>query len=140
MQNHHEYLQGTDEVLTYKNMTKDEASKIFEAWQAHIKIFDKFTKIFSVIPESFLPYRVEVLEKALNIIAEDYYTSGNLQAAENIKALWTLHVMGLYMSPGHEKMNDEFALRKMNEDLDFMFENENFLNLKLGLLADSAKS
>lgn len=121
-------------------MNKEEAYKIFEVWKNHIEIFDKLTKIFSIIPESFLPFPVEVLEKALTIVTEDYFNSGNKTASKNIQETMTLHTVGLYLDTNGRKRTELEALSKMKKDLDFLFENEKIRDLKLRLLKESAES
>ena len=39
--------------------------------RVNIEILDKIFKVFTVIPESFFPYKIEVLEEALNIITKE---------------------------------------------------------------------
>jgi ABC-type nitrate/sulfonate/bicarbonate transport system permease component len=95
-------------------MTKNEAKRIYDSWQESVETLDKVLKIFSVIPESFLPYPAEVLEEALNIIAKEYFENGNRRMAENIQATMTYHLAGLYMGTedGSGKITDEAALLK----------------------------
>lgn len=66
-------------------MTFDEADKIFGHWIEFVEINDKLSNIFSSIPKSFLPYPVEALEEALNIVAKNYFDQGDLKASSNIQ-------------------------------------------------------
>ncbi len=68
-------------------MTINEANKIFRDWKEYAEINDKLMKffMFSGIPESFLPYPKEMLEEALNIVAKNYFDSGDHKASEAVK-------------------------------------------------------
>lgn len=68
-------------------MKIDEANKIFNVWKewfwpCHFILYSIFG---TTIPESFLPYDKDTLEKALNIVAEDYHNSGNVEASKDIQ-------------------------------------------------------
>ncbi len=103
-------------------MTLVEAQKIFRNWQVHLELFDKLRTIFTVFPESFLPYPVSVLEEALNIVAKDFYERGDTSAAADIQRLMAYHIGGLYLD---EKMlDDEQALLEMKRRLDLIFSDE----------------
>jgi len=66
-------------------MTINEANKIFKDWQEYAEINDKLMKFFMTgIPESFLPYPKKTLEEALNIVAKDYFDSGDRKASDAI--------------------------------------------------------
>jgi hypothetical protein len=67
-------------------MTIKEANRIFKFWQEYVEINDKMWKIFTSIPKSFLPYPVEVLEEALNIIAKSYFDEGDSKTSEAIQS------------------------------------------------------
>lgn len=67
-------------------MTIEEAKKIFVGWQEFVEIDDKLSKVFwSHIPESLLPYKKYLIEEALNIIAEDYFSAGDNEASRNVQ-------------------------------------------------------
>ena len=73
-------------------MTKEEAEIIFRDWQAYVEINDKLFQIFGPsIPKSFLPYPPDVLERAMNIIANGYFEAGDGSTStmiqENISAI-----------------------------------------------------
>ena len=53
-------------------MTLNEALIIYKSWQDYMEIGDKFFRLMLPIPESFLPYPADILEEALNIVAEHY--------------------------------------------------------------------
>jgi hypothetical protein len=55
-------------------VTLDEADKICKVWQAYMEFHDKLFAVFSgSIPESFLPFPIEIFEEALNIVAKHYF-------------------------------------------------------------------
>ena len=127
-------------------MTFDEASKIFKSWQDYIEIADKLSKIFSVVPESFLPYPVETLEEALNMIAKHAFDSGNKKMADSIQKTMG-HLVGYYLTTStgklavaDDKLTDEEVIKKMKRDLDFMFEDPELLKTKLENLKKSRDS
>lgn len=68
-------------------MTIQEANKIFKDWQEYQEINDKLMKffMFSGIPESFLPYPVEVLEEALNMVAKSYFDAGDHKTSKAVQ-------------------------------------------------------
>lgn len=124
-------------------MTKEEAKNIYEDWKANIEILDKISKVFNAIPESFLPYSVETLEEALNIIAKDYFDMGDKRTSRNIQETMMLHVGGLYFTPEGvtgRKMTDEEALLSMKKKLDFMFENPKLKKITLETLKETQES
>lgn len=106
------------------NMTEERARKIFKEWQKFTEINDKLALIFSTsIPESFLPYRVEEIEEALNIVAESYFNAGQKENSkkiqESIVNLWVYNP-------------DEEALKDMKKRLELIL---NDTSLKKTLLA-----
>lgn len=124
-------------------MTMDEAKKIYENWKESIETLDKMLKIFTVIPESFLPYPAETLEEALNIIAKNYFDMGNKRMAENIQETMMYHVGGLYFtSDGNpdRKITDEEALLSMKKRLDLIFENPELKKVFLETLSKTQES
>ncbi len=105
-------------------MTEERARKIFKEWQKFTEINDKLALIFSTsIPESFLPYRVEEIEEALNIVAESYFNAGQKENSkkiqESIVNLWVYNP-------------DEEALKDMKKRLELIL---NDTSLKKTLLA-----
>lgn len=97
-------------------MTNEQANKIFKEWQQYVEIADKLSIIFTVIPESFLPYPKEVLEEALNIKAKEYFDYGNTKMSKNIQetiASWIWNCE-----------SDEEALNKMKKDLELFLDND----------------
>ena len=62
-------------------MTKEEARIIFKSWQDYQEIGDRFLSFMLRVPESFLPYPADTLEEALNIIAKDYFDSGDKETS-----------------------------------------------------------
>lgn len=69
-------------------MTLDQASEISRIWSLHLEhSFGKLNFIFMAsIPESFLPFPKDVIEEALNILAEEQHKYGNRDAVEGVKA------------------------------------------------------
>jgi hypothetical protein len=60
-------------------MTFDKANKIVQIWGRYLEYCSKLNLIFgSYIPESFLPFPKDILEEALNIVAEHYHNLGNI--------------------------------------------------------------
>lgn len=113
-------------------MTFDEADKIFKSWQEYVEIAGKLEKIFSTIPESFLPYPVEILEEALNIVAKRYFDTGDRKMSKTIQEtiaafLWT-----------HEK--DETAIESMEKNLDLMLKHPELREVKLAKLKECRDS
>jgi hypothetical protein len=124
-------------------MTEEEAKNIYKNWKANIEILDKILKVFHVIPESFLPYNIETLEEALNIVAKDYFDMGDKRTAKNIQEILTLHVEGLYYTPEGvtgRKMTDEEALMSMKKKLHQIFENPELKTVVLKNLKEARKS
>ena len=124
-------------------MTKKEAKNIYEDWKANIEVLDKILTVFHIIPESFLPYSVETLEEALNIIAKDYFDMGDKRTARNIQETMTLHMGGLYFTSEGvtgRKMTNEEALLSMKKRLDFIFENPELKEITLEKLKETQES
>ena len=107
-------------------MTKEEARIIFKSWQDYIEIADKLSKIFSVVPESFLPYPVDTLEEALNITAKDFFDSGDKKMSNNIQELMPSHLAPYYFTESGVtgiKIKDEEAIEWMKRELDLIEKN-----------------
>ncbi len=123
-------------------MTIEQAEIIYEEWKTNIEILDKIFKVFSVIPESFLPYSVETLEEALNIIAKDYFDKGDKKTSNNIQNLMAAHLTGLYMSKNNpnQKMDDEEALLSMKKKLDLIFDSQELKKVVLENLKETQES
>lgn len=126
-------------------MTFEEANKIFKRWQNYQEIADKLGKLFIVVPESFLPYPVEILEEALNIIAKAYFDSGDKKAAVDIQNSMGRYLTGYYLPiegsvVTGKKLTDEEVLIRMKRELDFMLENPELLKAKLENLKEARDS
>jgi predicted transcriptional regulator len=124
-------------------MTKNEAKKIYENWRESVETLDKILIVFSVIPESFLPYSAEILEEAINIIAKDYFDKGNKKMADSIKGTAAYHMTGLYLTPNGvtgRKITDEEALLSMKKTLDFILENPKLKKATIELLKKTQKN
>jgi hypothetical protein len=128
-------------------MTLNEAQEIFKSWQDYQEIADKLHTVFSVVPESFLPYSIDTLEEALNIVAEDYFNNGNQKAAKNIQETMSAYLTGYYLASSEgklkassSKLTDEETIQRMKKDLDFMLENPELLEAKLKNLKRSFDS
>lgn len=68
-------------------MELEEANKIVNAWGIHLEYFQgKLTFLFGGnIPESLLPFPIETLEEALNIMAEYHHNNGNEEGCNVMK-------------------------------------------------------
>jgi len=128
-------------------MTLEEANKIYIDWKEYMEIADKLNKVFSIVPESFLPYPLEILEEALNIIAKYYFDSGDKKIANNIQETMGAYLSGYYFSTTDDKvvaknykLTGEEILKKMKRDLDFMLENPELLKFKLKNLKEARYS
>jgi hypothetical protein len=66
-------------------MDLEKAKRVFKDWQKFVEINDKLGLIFSSIPKSFLPYPPDILEGAMNAVAEDYFNAGDHKTAEDIQ-------------------------------------------------------
>lgn len=115
-------------------MTLEEAKIIFSGWQEYIEIADKMHQIFSVVPESFLPYPVETLEEALNIIAKDYFDAGNVKMAKNIQRIMAQHLVPYFFSESQVKPTDEEVLEKMLRDLNVILTHQGIKEIYLANL------
>jgi hypothetical protein len=98
-------------------MTKDEAKAIFRAWQSYVEVADKFQRLMLTPPPSFLPYPIESLEEALNIVAKEYFDSGNRDAAKTIQNTMASYLLQYYAHEKSGHMTDEQALEDMEKHL-----------------------
>lgn len=112
-------------------MTKEQADKIFKEWQAYVEIADKLSNIFTVVPESFLPYPLKTMEEALNIVAKKYFDSGNKEMSKNIQET---------MVSWLNCKEDEEALILMKKDLELTLSNKDLREVRLENLRRSSKS
>lgn len=122
-------------------MTIEKAQKIFKSWQEYMEIADKLHSIFRIVPESFLPYSVDELEEGLNIMAKDFFESGNKTASNNIQNMMVLHLGGYHLISNKgkdvstkKKLSDMEVLKEMRNDLNLILENEELLQAKLSNL------
>ena len=69
-------------------MELEEASKIVNIWGIHLEhFFGKLIFVFGgKIPESFLPFPAEMIEEAVNVIAEQHHRSGNKEAVKALQS------------------------------------------------------
>jgi hypothetical protein len=98
-------------------MTIIEADKIFRNWSkwywpCHFILHSIF---LSKIPESFLPYPQDVLEKALNIIAKHYYDNGDLQTSRNIQESIAFLLSYTKDEDALQQASESFSNPKMRE-------------------------
>jgi hypothetical protein len=121
-------------------MTNAEANRIFMAWQAYLETADRFRTLMLTPPESFLPYPVEELEEASNIVAKRLYNAGDNKTTEDIQQLMVLHLGGYYVVESKRRMTDEEALAKMKKQLDFLFQHPDLMMALLGKLKESQES
>lgn len=67
-------------------MTIEKASKIIEIYGIHLEYCSKLIYVFSShIPESFLPFPKNIIEKASDVMAEHYHNNGNNVALNSIE-------------------------------------------------------
>jgi hypothetical protein len=68
-------------------MTLDHASKIVAIWGTYLEYMGgKLNLIFGAnIPESLLPFPINTLEQALNIVAEYHHNLGNKDAVRDLQ-------------------------------------------------------
>jgi hypothetical protein len=112
-------------------MTMEEARVIFKIWQDYMEIADKFSRFMLTVPESFLPYPVNTLEKALNIIAKDYFDSGDKETSKVIQTTMASYLTPFYDNKGENVISDEEAITRMKKMLDLIEQNP---DLKKALL------
>jgi hypothetical protein len=117
-------------------MTKEEAKIIFKSWQDYMEIAEKFSCLMLHFPESFLPYPVATLEKALTIIAKHFFDSGNKEMAESIKHTMIFYLSHFFFEEKEGLTRDEEAITQMKKMLDMIEENP---DLKKALLAKLKK-
>jgi hypothetical protein len=69
-------------------MTVEEARKIIVGWGEYLETCHaRLVTIFFLgnIPESFLPYRMDVLEEAINVMGRFYFDMGDYDKSEFLK-------------------------------------------------------
>ena len=109
-------------------MTKGEARKIFKSWQEYMEIADKLRKLFSSIPESFLPYPKEILEEAINMVAREYFDAGDKKMVNTIE---TTLAGFLWIHKG-----DGEAIDGMYRDLELMLRHPDLKKIKIKKLIE----
>jgi hypothetical protein len=123
-----------------------EAEKIFKDWQNYQEIADKMSRVFVIVPESFLPHPVNKLEEALNIITKYFFDSGDKIMAENIRETMGAYLIGYFtkISNGKvescDKISDEEALQRMKKSLDMKLENQELKETVLKSLKECSDS
>jgi hypothetical protein len=113
-------------------MTKEEAWIIFESWQKYMEFADKFSKLMLTVPESFLPYPYDTLEEALNIIAKDYFDSGDAERSKIIQSTMASYLFSV-------KSDDE-AITQMKKTIDLIEQNPELKKKILKSLKDCQES
>ena len=108
-----------------------EEEKIFKDFQEYVEIASKLEKIFSVTPESFLPYSKEILEKALNIVAKKYLMYGNKKAYDTIGSNMVLFLF--------TSRKDEEALELMRKELNLRLDNPELKKATIESLKEAHK-
>ena len=121
-------------------MTDDEANIIFRGWQNYAETADKFSKLMLTPPASFLPYPVDILEDALNIVAKERYDAGDREIAETIQGHMALHLVAYFLPNSKKIMTDEEALEKMRDTLDLILNNPSLKEVVLENLRNSQRS
>lgn len=113
-------------------MKIEEARKIFKVFQEYIETADKLHKVFNIIPESFLPYPEDVLEKALNVVAKDYFDRGDNKKSESVK-----NAMAIFLGRCRE---DGEAIESMNKELCLILKDPKLKRCVIESLKDSQNS
>jgi hypothetical protein len=113
-------------------MTFTEAENIFKSWKEYVNFANKLSQIFSKIPESFLPYPLEVLEEALNVVAKKHFDNGDTEMAKNIQLTMAAFLFS--------HTNDEEAIISMNQSLELILKNPELKNTSLENLRACGKS
>jgi hypothetical protein len=91
-------------------------------------------------PASFLPYPVDILEDALNIVAKERYDAGDREIAETIQGHMALHLVAYFLPNSKKIMTDEEALEKMRDTLDLILNNPPLKEVVLENLRNSQRS
>jgi hypothetical protein len=121
-------------------VTKEEADRIFGAWQAYLETADRFSALMLKPPESFLPYPVDALKEASNIVAKRFFDAGDFKTSESIQSLIAFHLGGYFTSEVNRRMTDEEALVKMREQLDLILRYPDLMKALLEKLKESQQS
>jgi len=108
-------------------MSLKEAIKIYDSWRNYVEIDDKLSKIFGLLPLSFLPYPKESLTEALNIIAEKYWNDGDKEMSNTIQT--TMCSLMNYVK-------DEESIESMSKSLDTILKHSDLKETKLRALKD----
>jgi hypothetical protein len=122
-------------------MTIEEARIIYRSWQNYMEISDKFHCLMLPVPESFLPYPADTLEEALNIIAKQFFDSGDKETSEEIKESMSLFL--LPFSNFNEKggvTSDGEAITSMKKMLDLIEQSPELKKALLEKLKESQNS
>jgi hypothetical protein len=119
-------------------MTKEEAKKIFKSWRHYMEIADKMKQIFSVVPESFLPYPADKIEEALHMKSKEMADAGEMDKAAGIESTGAGYLNGHY--DPDEPMSDEEALKRMHSDLTILLEHPELMEIKLNKLKEVRES
>jgi len=107
-------------------MTSEEADKVFKAFQEYIEVADKLSNVFHKIPESFLPYPLPVMEEALNVVAKQYFDTGDKKTSRSIQELMAMHLGRVD--------KDKEALKAIKENLNLSFEHPELIDGKVSNL------
>lgn len=103
-------------------MTIIEAEKIFEEWKQFQEINTKLVSVFSGIPESFLPYSIQTIVEATDIISNDYINKGENEYVKTIKET-QLYLLSY--------LKDEDALDLIIRDSEMMSKSAEFKEVTL---------
>lgn len=125
-------------------MTKEEADIIFDSWKEYMESAEKFMALGITPPQSFLPYPIETLNVALNMVAEEYFNIGDKKMVENIHETMGNHLSSYFLSFAEGKAvsldgpkTDEEMLVEMKERLEQLLENNDLKNMRLRKLKDT---
>jgi hypothetical protein len=129
-------------------MNREMAHTVFRCWQAYMETGDRFDKLMITPPPSFLPYPVEMMEEAINVVAKEYLDAGDHKTANEIQEMAACHLAGYYLkgassggvSASAKCLSDEEALKEMRKTLDLLIENPSLMKTVLANLKASQTS
>jgi len=129
-------------------MNRELARKIFECWQGYMETADRFHQLMITPPPSFLPYPIEILEEALNIVAKEYSDAGDRKRASDIQEMMLTQLASYHLKTNGADglgytdlpMTDEEALKQMQRTLDLILGDPSLKDVILKNLKKSQES
>jgi len=101
-------------------MTIEEAKIIHDSWINYMEIASKFAALMLPVPESFLPYPADTIEKALTIIAKEFLNRGDKEASEKLLDNMSFFLLPFFTDKKDGVSSDEHAITMMKKMLDMM--------------------